>query len=87
MHSETNHAKADLKFAAAWGPKCCNPVLIGCHERELISFVKKTFFPPPMEEPAFTAQLGWKVAERKVQNLNQLQFYKIGKLHDKHSLM
>ena len=41
MHSETNHAKADLKFAAAWGPKCCNPVLIGCHERELISFVKK----------------------------------------------
>ena len=44
MHSETNHAKADLKFAAAWGPKCCNPVLIGCHERELISFVKKKKF-------------------------------------------
>lgn len=66
MHSETNHAKADVKFAAASGPKCCNPVLIGCHERELISFVKKTLFPPPMEELACTAQLGWKVAKGAV---------------------
>ena len=38
MHSEMESCKGGLLGAAVWDPKCCDPFLIGCCERELILF-------------------------------------------------